>query len=64
VNNAACASTYLRAMLKIREKKPRLLTWRPRVDDDVEIEPFGVFSFLMAMVTMDKYTSYLDLHRA
>jgi hypothetical protein len=47
-------------MLKIREKKPRLLIWRPRVDDDVEID----FSFRMAMVAMDKDAGYLDLHRA
>jgi hypothetical protein len=60
VKETASASTYLRAMLKSREKTPRLLIWRPRVDDDVEID----FSFRMAMVTMDNYTGYLDLHRA
>ena len=54
-------STHLRAMLMSREKKPRLLTWRPRDEDDVEMEPFGAFSFRMAMVTKDEY---LDLHRA
>jgi hypothetical protein len=40
-------------MLMSREKKPRLLTWRPLVDD-VEMEPFGAFSFRMAMVTTDR----------
>jgi hypothetical protein len=60
VKETASASTHLRAMLKIREKKPRLLIWRPRVDDDVEID----FSFRMAMVAMDKDAGYLDLHRA
>lgn len=58
---AASVSTHLRAMLMSREKKPRLLTWRPRDEDDVEMEPFGAFSFRMAMVTKDEY---LDLHRA
>jgi hypothetical protein len=61
VRQAASASVYLRAMLISREKKPRLLTWRPRVEDDVEMEPFGAFSFRMAMVTKDEC---LDLHRA